>query len=83
MALTIGALRALAVGLLGIRVGLDRDRSLYPVVTIVVASYNFFPGCSRVSKDREKNRMGEERAGEPEVAGKDVKHALILISEKP
>lgn len=39
MALLIGALLALAVGLLCTFAGLDRDRALYPAVTIVVASY--------------------------------------------
>ena len=39
MALLIGALLALAVGVLATLVGLDRDRALYPAVTIVVASY--------------------------------------------
>src|SRR2546430_2806409 len=35
----IGVLLALAVGLFATRLGLDRDRALYPAVTIVVASY--------------------------------------------
>ena len=39
MALLIGALLALAVGILGTTQGLDRDRAFYPTVTIVVASY--------------------------------------------
>jgi len=39
VALLIGALLALAVGVLATLVGLDRDRALYPAVTIVVASY--------------------------------------------
>jgi hypothetical protein len=39
MALLIGALLAVAVGLLASGLGLDRDRAFYPVVTIVVASY--------------------------------------------
>lgn len=39
MALVIGALIGLAVGLLTTMTGLDRDRALYPVVTIVVAAY--------------------------------------------
>ena len=39
MALLVGAVVALAVGLLGTGVGLDRDRAFYPVVTIVTASY--------------------------------------------
>jgi len=40
MALLVGALLALFVGLLlGTGLGLDRDRAFYPVVTIVVASY--------------------------------------------
>ena len=38
-ALIIGISLALGVGLLGTVVGLDRERSFYPVVTIVVASY--------------------------------------------
>jgi hydrogenase/urease accessory protein HupE len=38
-ALIIGISLALGVGLLGTGVGLDRERSFYPVVTIVVASY--------------------------------------------
>lgn len=39
VALVVGALLALAVGLFGTGAGLDRDRAFYPVVTIVVASY--------------------------------------------
>ena len=39
MALLIGALLAVAVGLFATGLGLDRDRAFYPVVTIVVASY--------------------------------------------
>ena len=39
MALVVGALLALTVGILATGSGLDRDRALYPVVTIVVASY--------------------------------------------
>lgn len=39
MALLIGALLALAVGILATSVGLDRDRAFYPTVTIVIASY--------------------------------------------
>ena len=39
MALLIGALLALAVGILATSQGLDRDRAFYPAVTIVVASY--------------------------------------------
>ena len=39
MALLVGAVVALAVGLLGTGAGLDRDRAFYPVVTIVTASY--------------------------------------------
>ena len=38
MALLVGALLALAVGLLATGVGLDRDRAFYPTVTIVIAS---------------------------------------------
>lgn len=39
MAYLVGAILALAVGLFGTFVGLDRDRAFYPVVTIVIASY--------------------------------------------
>ena len=39
MALLVGALLALAVGLLARASGLDRDRAFYPTVAIVVASY--------------------------------------------
>ena len=39
MALVVGALFALAVGLFATGIGLDRDRAFYPVVTIVIASY--------------------------------------------
>jgi hypothetical protein len=39
MALVIGALLALAAGLLGTGTGLDRDRAFYPVATIIIASY--------------------------------------------
>jgi hypothetical protein len=39
MAFLVGALLALAVGLLARVSGLDRDRAFYPTVTIVVASY--------------------------------------------
>lgn len=39
MALLIGVLLALAVGLLATGLGLDRDRAFYPVVTIVIATY--------------------------------------------
>ena len=39
MALVVGALLALAVGLFATGVGLDRDRTFYPTVTIVIASY--------------------------------------------
>ncbi len=39
MALFVGALLALAVGLFARAVGLDRDRAFYPTVTIVIASY--------------------------------------------
>ena len=38
MAFVIGALLAVAVGLFGTGVGLDRDRAFYPVVMIVIAS---------------------------------------------
>lgn len=39
MALMVGALLAIAVGLLARITGLDRDRAFYPTVTMVVASY--------------------------------------------
>jgi hypothetical protein len=39
VALAVGALLALAVGLFATGIGLDRDRAFYPVVTIVIASY--------------------------------------------
>jgi hypothetical protein len=39
VALMVGALLALAVGLLARVSGLDRDRAFYPTVTMVVASY--------------------------------------------
>lgn len=39
MALLIGVLLALFVGLFATGTGLDRDRAFYPVVTIVIASY--------------------------------------------
>jgi hypothetical protein len=39
MALLVGALLALAVGLLATVSGLDRDRAFYPTVAIVIASY--------------------------------------------
>jgi hypothetical protein len=39
VALLIGVLLALAVGLLATGLGLDRDRAFYPVVTIVIATY--------------------------------------------
>ena len=39
MAILIGAILALVVGLFATVVGLDRDRAFYPVVTMVVASY--------------------------------------------
>jgi hypothetical protein len=39
LALGIGLFLALAVGLMATLVGLDRERSFYPTVTIVVASY--------------------------------------------
>jgi len=35
----VGTLLALAVGLFGTVIGLDRDRGFYPTVTIVIASY--------------------------------------------
>jgi len=39
VALLVGALLAVAVGLMATAVGLDRDRAFYPTVTIVIASY--------------------------------------------
>ncbi|HQZ46282.1 MAG TPA: hypothetical protein PK042_09200 [Usitatibacteraceae bacterium] len=43
MALTIGALLAIFVGLLARTTGLDRDRAFYPTVTIVIAGlYSLF-----------------------------------------
>jgi hypothetical protein len=39
MALLVGAVLALAVGLLARGTALDRDRAFYPTVTIVVGSY--------------------------------------------
>lgn len=39
MALLVGAVLALTIGLLTTGAGLDRDRALYPVVTIVIAAY--------------------------------------------
>jgi len=39
MALVVGAVLAIAVGLLGTVSRLDRDRAYYPTVAIVVASY--------------------------------------------
>jgi hypothetical protein len=39
MALLVGAVLALAVGLFATLSGLDRDRAFYPTVAIVVASY--------------------------------------------
>ena len=38
MALVVGTLLALAVGLFATALGMDRERSFYPTVTIVVAS---------------------------------------------
>jgi len=38
VALLVGALLALAVGLLATGLGFDRDRAFYPTVTIVIAS---------------------------------------------
>lgn len=38
MALLVGGLLAIAVGLFATVVGLDRDRAFYPTVTIVIAS---------------------------------------------
>jgi hypothetical protein len=39
VALLVGFLLAFTVGLMATAVGLDRDRALYPAVTIVIASY--------------------------------------------
>jgi hypothetical protein len=39
VALVVGALLALAVGLFATGIGLDRDRAFYPIVTMVIASY--------------------------------------------
>jgi hypothetical protein len=39
MALIVGGVLALLVGLMTTAIGLHRDRALYPTVTIVVASY--------------------------------------------
>ncbi len=39
MPLLIGVLLAVAVGVMCTAAGLDRDRALYPAVTLVVASY--------------------------------------------
>jgi hypothetical protein len=39
VALTVGVVLAIAVGLLCSATGMDRDRALYPAVTFVVASY--------------------------------------------
>ena len=39
MSLLIGVILALAVGLMGTVVGLDRDRAFYPTVMIVIAAY--------------------------------------------
>jgi len=39
VALIVGVLLALAIGLMATVVGLDRDRAFYPAVTLVVASY--------------------------------------------
>ena len=39
MALMVGVLLGIAVGLFGTGTGFDRDRSFYPVVMVVIASY--------------------------------------------
>ena len=39
MALMVGVLLGIAVGLFGTGTGFDRDRSFYPVIMVVVASY--------------------------------------------
>ena len=39
MALMVGALLALAIGLFATAIGLDRDRALYPAATMVIGTY--------------------------------------------
>jgi len=39
VALLVGALLAITVGLMATAVGLDRDRAFYPTLTIVIASF--------------------------------------------
>lgn len=39
MAVLVGVLLAIAVGVFARVLGLDRDRAMYPLVTVVVASY--------------------------------------------
>ena len=39
MALMVGVLLGIAVGLFGTGTGFDRDRSFYPVIMVVIASY--------------------------------------------
>lgn len=39
MALLVGTVLALTIGLFATGAGLDRDRAMYPIVTLVVASY--------------------------------------------
>jgi len=39
MAVIIGSVLALLVGVMATAVGFDRDRAMYPIVTFVVASY--------------------------------------------
>jgi len=39
VALLVGTILALSVGLFATGIGLDRDRAFYPVVTIVIATY--------------------------------------------
>ena len=39
LALSVGAVLALSIGLSATFLGLDRDRAFYPTVTIVIASY--------------------------------------------
>ncbi len=39
VAIVVGILLAIAIGLMGTRFGLDRDRALYPIMMIVIASY--------------------------------------------
>jgi hypothetical protein len=49
VALLVGALLAVTVGLMATAVGLDRDRAFYPTVTIVIASYYALFAAMRAS----------------------------------